>query len=150
MPGVSVEPVTAREVRPLRGAVLRPGQPPEALVYPGDDLPGALHAAVRDEDGSIVGVASIAPEPHPRNPRAGDWRLRGMATAPEARGRGLGAALLSACIAHARERGGERVWCNARTTAEGFYAREGFTVEGERFELPDIGLHALMSLSLRG
>lgn len=154
-----VEAVAAEDVRPLRGSVLRPGQAPDELVYPGDDHADALHAAIRGigaggtgagGTGAIVGVATVAPEGHPRDPRPGDWRLRGMATAPGARGRGLGAALLAACLHHARDRGGARVWCNARVTAEGFYVRAGFVAEGARFELPDIGPHVVMAVSLRG
>ena len=72
-----------------------------------------------------------------------------MATAPDARGRGLGAALLAACLHHARDRGGRRVWCNARVTAEGFYLRAGFVAEGARFDLPEIGEHVVMAVSLR-
>ncbi len=142
--------VPASDTHALRGGVLRPGQAPEELAYPGDDHPDALHAAVRDPaDGTIVGVATVAPEGHPADPRPGDWRLRGMATAPEARGRGLGAALLAACLDHARAHGGARVWCNARVTAEGFYLRAGFVPEGGRFELPGIGEHVVMTVSLR-
>jgi hypothetical protein len=40
------------------------------------------------------------------------------------------------------------VWCNARTPARGFYERAGFAVEGEEFELPEIGPHVLMTLAL--
>ncbi len=143
--------VAAADTHPLRGGVLRPGQSPEELVYPGDDHPDALHAAVRDDaaGGVIVGVATVAPEGHPTDPRPGDWRLRGMATAPEARGRGVGAAMLQACMDHARARGGARVWCNARVTAEGFYLGAGFVPEGARFELPGIGTHVVMAVSLR-
>jgi GNAT superfamily N-acetyltransferase len=119
-------------------------------VYPGDDHPDALHAAVRDPGpgGPVVGIATVAPEGHPSDPRPGDWRLRGMATAPEVRGRGLGALLLTACLEHARARGGDRVWCNARVTAEGFYLRGGFLPEGARFDIPDIGPHVVMSIGL--
>ena len=151
MTGLRVEAVHAADVRPLRGSVLRPGQAPEELVYPGDDHPAALHAAVRDPagGGTIVGIATVTPEGHPADPRPGDWRLRGMATAPEARGRGMGAVLLGACLDHARSRGGGRVWCNARVTAEGFYLRAGFEPEGARFDLPGIGPHVVMAVSLR-
>jgi GNAT superfamily N-acetyltransferase len=143
-----VEPATAEATRPLRHAVLRPHQRPGELVYPGDDAPGTLHAIVRDGD-RVVGTATISREPHPRDPAPGDWRVRGMATDPAARGAGIGAALLAACLDHARAEGGRRVWCNARTPACGFYARAGFAVEGEEFELPGIGPHHLMSLALR-
>ena len=139
-----VERATAEETRALRHAVLRPHQKPEELVYASDDAPGTLHAIVR-EDGRVVGTATVSREPHPREPREGDWRVRGMATAPDARGAGVGAALLGACIEHARAHGGRRVWCNARTPARRFYERAGFAVEGEEFELPEIGPHVLMS-----
>jgi GNAT superfamily N-acetyltransferase len=147
MTDIPVHPVPAAAVRPLRQAVLRPTQDPEDLVYPGDELPGALHVAAH-VDGGIVGVATIAPEPHPHAPAAGDWRVRGMATAPAARGRGLGAALLGACLDHARAHGGRRVWCNARRPAVAFYERAGLRVEGEEFELPEIGPHVLMAAGL--
>jgi ribosomal protein S18 acetylase RimI-like enzyme len=142
-----VEAASAETVRPLRRTVLRPHQRAEDLVYPGDDAPGTLHAIVR-EDEAVVGVATVSREPHPRDPQPGDWRVRGMATDPAARGTGIGAALLAACVEHARAEGGRRVWCNARTPARGFYERAGFAVEGEEFELPGIGPHHLMSLPL--
>jgi GNAT superfamily N-acetyltransferase len=143
-----VESVEAADVRPLRGTVLRPDQPPHALVYPGDADPATLHAAVRDAQGRIIGVATISPEAHPADPRPGDWRIRGMATDPSVRGHGAGAALLSRCLEHARANGGERVWCNARTNVSGFYAREGFAGEGAELELPDGGLRVRMSCTL--
>jgi GNAT superfamily N-acetyltransferase len=143
--GVRVQPVPVEAVRPLRHAVLRPHQGFETVVYPSDDAPGALHVAAFDGDERIVGVGSIGPDPHSRDPRPGDWRIRGMAAAPEVRGRGVGAEILRALLEHARAQGAERAWCNARAPARTFYEREGLTVEGERFELPDIGWHLLMS-----
>jgi ribosomal protein S18 acetylase RimI-like enzyme len=135
--------VASVRVRPLRQAVLRPHQPPEACVYPGDDHPSTGHFAMSLE-GVIVGVASVFRQaPEPDDP--GAWRIRGMATAPEVRGRGHGAALLRACLDHARAHGGTRVWCNARSTAAGFYRRMGFREEGPEFDLPGIGAHFLMA-----
>lgn len=140
-------------VRPLRQRVLRPHQTIADQVYEGDGAPGAAHFAVFAEDvagGQPIGIASITPEPHPVSPAPGDWRIRGMATDPDAgRGVGAGARLLQACLDHARAEGGARVWCNARSPAVGFYARAGFTIEGDEFELPAIGPHFLMSLLLR-
>jgi GNAT superfamily N-acetyltransferase len=148
--GVRVVAVEAAAVRPLRQAVLRPHQRLEQQVYPGDALPGAAHFAAYEagEGGPVLGTASIAPEPYPRGERDGDWRIRGMATEPAQRGRGIGALLLSACLEHARAAGARRVWCNARSGVRGFYEREGFAVDGDEFELPEIGPHFLMSLAL--
>ncbi len=133
----------------MRERILRPGQTPEQLCYPGDGEPDTLHAAVL-EGGVAVGVASVMREPHPREPAPGDWRLRGMATCEQARGRGVGAALLGLCEAHVRARGGTRLWCNARTGARAFYERAGLAAESEVFEIPGIGPHVLMSMRLEG
>ncbi len=142
MPAVALP---AEAVRPLRQAVLRPHQGVEELVYEGDADPATLHAGCL-VDGQVVGVATVAPQPHPTDPRPGDWRLRGMATLPSQRGRGLGAQLLASCLTHAREHGGRRVWCNARTPVLGFYERFGFAADGEEFDIPDLGPHVVMSV----
>jgi GNAT superfamily N-acetyltransferase len=86
--------VDAAAVRPLRGEILRPGQSSAELVFPGDDAPETLHVAVVS-GGRVLGVASVMCDAHPREPRPGDWRIRGMASRPEMRGRGIGAALLA-------------------------------------------------------
>jgi predicted GNAT family N-acyltransferase len=148
--GVRVERVAAEVVRPLRQKVLRPHQTVADQVYEGDDAPGAAHFAAYGDDGQVIGIASITPEPHPREPAPEDWRLRGMATDPDGgRGLGAGAALLAACVGRARAAGAGRVWCNARSPVVGFYEREGFVVEGEEFEIAGIGPHFVMSLALR-
>jgi GNAT superfamily N-acetyltransferase len=140
--------VDAEEVRPLRAEVLRPGQPHERLIFPGDDEPETLHAAVAME-GRIVGVASVMREPYPHDPLPGDWRVRGMATSADMRGRGIGGALLARCEEHARDHAGARLWCNARVRARALYERAGFTVDGEVFEIALIGPHYLMGKPLR-
>jgi predicted GNAT family N-acyltransferase len=66
------------------------------------------------------------------------------ATSGEARGKGVGRALLAACLEHVATEGGGEVWCNARAEALGFYAAAGFEVVGEEFEIPGIGPHRVM------
>jgi ribosomal protein S18 acetylase RimI-like enzyme len=139
--------VSADVVRPLRQEILRPGDTGEKLVFPGDENPETLHAAVSIEH-RVVAVATVMSDPHPQDPQPGDWRLRGMATSPELRNRGIGAALLAVCEAHARDHRATRLWCNARVNARAFYERGGLVVEGVAFEIPTIGPHYLMSKSL--
>lgn len=118
------------------------------VVYPGDDDTDTLHLGAYQE-GRLVGVASLYREPPPDALRTTTaWRLRGMAVDKTLQGKGHGAALLRACMEHAMKQGGSQVWCNARTTASGFYRSLGFAQKGDPFELPGIGPHHLMWRSL--
>ena len=140
-PAIAVRPIDAAATRPLRQRILRPGQAPDELVYPGDDAPDSLHVGAFAGD-TLLGVASIyqqSPEGRPTRPT--DWRLRGMAVVPEARRRGIGQALLDACERHASAHGARRVWFNARIDAMPFYVSQGYEGIGEAYELPGIGLH---------
>jgi GNAT superfamily N-acetyltransferase len=146
-PGARIERVAAEVVRPLRSAVLRAGQPLAASVYPEEHLATTVHLAARSPDGAVVGCATWFAEPPPAGsavPEADGphapvgatraWRLRGMATDPSVRGQGYGGALLRAGLRVAAEEGAELVWCNARTSALGFYAAHGFQAVGPEFE----------------
>jgi GNAT superfamily N-acetyltransferase len=152
---IRTEVVDVDVVRPLQRAVLRPGLPPEAASYPEDELPDTLHVAAYDDAGRVAGVATYFPQVYP-GPFSDDsgsltpaeataaWRLRGMASDPERRGAGFGAAVLARGLAEIRERGGRWLWCNARTSAVPFYERHGLTVVGAEFEVPHIGPHFRM------
>jgi GNAT superfamily N-acetyltransferase len=139
---VGVRPVGAEATRALRLAVLRPGQPPEAALYPGDDDATTRHLGAF-ADGRLVGIASLYAEARPGGASPG-WRLRGMATEPTARRRGVGTALLAACVAHVVDEGGGELWANARLSALDFYLRAGFEVVSDRFEVPGIGPHVVV------
>jgi ribosomal protein S18 acetylase RimI-like enzyme len=141
-----IREITAAETRPLRQQVLRPHQRAEELVFGGDDSAGSFHAGAFVGE-KLVGVATIVPEALAGHD-ARSWRVRGMATLAEVCGHGHGASLLEACLEHARKQGGAIAWCHARTSAQGFYERAGFVVEGEEFELPAIGPHVVMVKSL--
>jgi predicted GNAT family N-acyltransferase len=146
---LAVGPVTARDTWPLRRRVLRPHQQGDAVALAGDEHPRAVHLGARDASGELVGIATVAPQAPPWDPgRSGAWRLRGMATDEGRRGEGIGAAVLREALRHVRAEGGSLVWCNARTGALRFYAREGFTPAGERYVDPELGPHVPMQLDL--
>jgi GNAT superfamily N-acetyltransferase len=147
---VRLDAVAAAEVRPLRAEILRPGQAPEELCYAGDEAADTLHVAVRGHD-ALVAIASVMRDPYPGG-RGGphDWRIRGMATRADARGAGLGAALLARCEEHAACHGGRLLWCNARIGARSFYERAGMRVDGAEFEIAGIGPHLLMCKRMQG
>jgi ribosomal protein S18 acetylase RimI-like enzyme len=116
-------------------------------LWAGDDSPGAGHFAVF-VSGAAVAVATVVPEPHPSDPRPGDFRLRGMATAEGHRGRGYAGRLTAACVDHARTSGGLRVWLQARPAAVGLYERAGFARETGEFDVPGLGPHVRMALAV--
>jgi GNAT superfamily N-acetyltransferase len=150
-PALAVGPVRVEETWPLRRRVLRPHTEGDAVVLGGDEDPRAAHFGARDPSGELVGVATVSPQPPPWEPgRADAWRLRGMATAAERRGEGIGALVLRAALGHARAQGARLVWCNARGGALRFYAREGFVEAAEPYVDPVIGPHVPMQLDLGG
>ncbi len=137
------------DTRPLRHAILRPNQPIDACVYPGDDAPDSFHLGIRDEAvhgaSDLIAVASFYREPLPDDPAGGpQLRIRGMAVLPEHHGRGFGSKLLQACMAYAAAHGGKALWCNARVMARPFYELRGLSIDGEEFDIPGIGPHYRM------
>ena len=138
MPHLAVRPVPLAQTRPLRQAILRPHQPLEELAS--HERPGSVAFGAFDGE-ELVAVGLVGPEGAP-----GDWRVRGMATAPHARGRGAGAAVLGALVRHAAAEGATCVWCNARVRAISLYERAGLSVVSDVFEPPDIGPHVRMEM----
>jgi GNAT superfamily N-acetyltransferase len=128
--------ISLAETRSLRHVVLRPHETLESMAS--HEPAGAFAVGVFD-DGAVVAVGFVAPDGEP-----GAWRIRGMATAPAARGKGAGSAILGALVRHAAARGASRVWCNARTPARPLYERAGFRAVSDEFELPEIGPHFVM------
>lgn len=128
------------DTRPLRHAILRPHQTLEELAA---QEPRGGFAIGAFADDKLVAVGFVAPDGEP-----GSWRIRGMATAPEARGQGAGTAVLDALVAYACDHGATRLWCNARTPARSLYERAGFVVASDEFEPPHIGPHFTMERNI--
>jgi GNAT superfamily N-acetyltransferase len=145
---ITVERVAPAVSYDLRRQVLRPGRPLDAARLAVDGDASTATFAARTADGRVVGTAVVYPEPCPWRPEAGAWRLRGMATEPQLRDRGIGRRVLHAALAHVSARGGRLVWCNARVPARRFYERAGFAVHGDPWDDPEIGPHVAMALSL--
>jgi ribosomal protein S18 acetylase RimI-like enzyme len=132
--------VPVEQTRPLRQQVLRPHQTLEELA---SHEPPNVYAVGAFVDGGLGAVGLIGREGEP-----GEWRVRGMAALPGVRGRGAGSAVLKALVDHARQHGACAVWCNVRVPARNLYTRAGFEVVSEEFELPEIGPHIVMRLTL--
>lgn len=133
---MQLRPITAERVISLRHQVLRPHRPVSECTYPTDEAPGTFHLALTHDD-AIIGCASAHLEPLGERPGM-TYRLRGMAVLEPYRNQGLGARLLEAIEAEARQRGAQRIWCNGRISAERFYRRHGWLDEGPPFEIVSI------------
>jgi GNAT superfamily N-acetyltransferase len=156
---VVVREIPVADTRPLRHAILRPTEPLEQLVAHEHERTFAVGAFEQEQ---LLAVGQIAPDARspsglvdldarpPSGHLAGEWRVRGMATAEHARSRGLGAAVLDALVLHAIAEGATRVWCNARTPARSFYERAHFRVVSEEFQIAGIGPHFVMERAVGG
>ncbi|MBT1538130.1 GNAT family N-acetyltransferase [Ralstonia solanacearum] len=82
------------------------------------------HALARDAAGRAVATGRLLPDGH----------IGRMAVRKEARGSGIGARVLQALIDKAQALGYTQLILNAQTHAIPFYARAGFTPEGDEFD----------------
>lgn len=130
----------------LRHVVLRAGLPREAAIFAGDELPSSRHYGaflLNGSPGRAVGCATLHLNQWETEPA---WQLRGMATADDFRGRGLGRAMLDRVDRELLEdvSAPRLLWCNAREPAIGFYELLGWRVMSERFDIPTAGAHVRM------
>jgi GNAT superfamily N-acetyltransferase len=139
--------IEARETLPLRSIVLRDNIAEALCVFPTDEVPGAFHLGFFEQE-RLVCVASFFPDNHPgevtstsRLEEGEGYRLRGMATDPQFAGKGFGAALVNFAKEHLKNLQASYLWCNARSSAEGFYSKLGFDIVSAEFEIVPIGPH---------
>lgn len=140
----TIEPISPEQTRPLRHLVLWPHIAETELCVTDTDFdPGALHLGAFHNQ-QLLGVCSLFATHSPKLPHARQYRLRAMATHPDARGLGLGRLLVLEALQRARLLGAEVLWCDAREVAIGFYLKLGFQNIDEWYEVPRIGRHQFM------
>lgn len=145
---ILTEPVPVELIYPLRLLVLRPGGTLPDCVFEGDKAESTLHLGAYDAMHNLKGIASYYEAPMPGHTFKNPVQLRGMATHPEARGMGFGKELIHHGIMVFSAMGKDVIWCNAREVAVGFYTEMGFKKAGDPFDIPGIGAHYQMVLSL--
>ncbi|WP_225102298.1 GNAT family N-acetyltransferase [Streptomyces sp. CoH27] len=104
--------------------------PPEGPFFDERHVPGDY--LVAESGGRIVGYVRLA-RPTPLASNAHVLQIQGLAVADEARGQGIGRALIRAAVAQARGRGARRLSLRVlghNAPARALYASEGFAVEG--------------------
>nr|WP_042453508.1 GNAT family N-acetyltransferase [Streptacidiphilus jiangxiensis] len=128
------------DVRSVRYEVfVEEQQVPVELEY--DDLDAtSVHVLARAADGTPLGTGRLihGPQALAETGREGVVLLGRLAVRQQARGTGLGVALVRAIEAAGRERGGVELELHAQVQALGFYERLGYVAFGE--EYPDAGI----------
>ena len=116
--------ITADETLAIRHHVLWPNKP-VSFCKVADDETGNHYGVFIDEQ--LVSVASIYIE--------GDSaRLRKFATLTEHQKKGIGKGLILHILSHLKAQKIKHFWCDARTTATGFYQKLGMKTEGDEFD----------------
>ncbi len=144
--------LSCEEILPLRTRILRPHFSPNTFAhFAEDELSQTLHFGLSTPEHEIVAVATIFPQkfPYPTeyDPSTTALQLRGMAVDASFQNRGLGKTLVEGMLAELTLRFpvDSILWCRARQSAVGFYARLGFHTSGAPFDVADIGQHIVMS-----
>lgn len=145
---LQIRVVQAEDLRPLRNDVLRPGLPYETTRFDGDDDSTTIHIAAYDKNNKVVGIGSLLKNAWSGAPDKSAYQLRGMAVAKSLQGTGAGKAVLDAVERKALDMNATLIWCNARKSASGFYAKSGWQIVSDEFDVPTIGPHFVMTKSL--
>ena len=128
----------------LRSCVLRNGMPLDQCVFPTDDQGFHLGIVI---NGRVICIGSFYREDLLGNVDVG-FKLRGMATDPEFAGCGYGREMINFAKKELLAANASYIWCNARSSAAGFYKNLGFDVISNEFELNGIGMHINMLYNL--
>ncbi|KAI0262416.1 hypothetical protein BC834DRAFT_387389 [Gloeopeniophorella convolvens] len=138
---IGVRPIAADDTIALRHSVLWPNKPVDHVRLPEDDA-GFHYGAFLDGVDSPIAVISFfkndLPEGSGANgfiPHPGEQiQFRKFACDPTYQGRGIGTTLLQYILERARKgHGASVVWCDARTSSEGWYKKRGFVGLGDVF-----------------
>ncbi|MDB4901447.1 MAG: acetyltransferase family protein [Mucilaginibacter sp.] len=118
-----IEQITPELTWRLRRDVLYPNQKIFEMELDKDRV--GIHFGAFKND-KLVGIVSLFQ-------KGTDFQFRKLAIDPSTQKMGIGNALLQYITTYAKENGGNRIWCNARTSAIGFYLKYGFIQTGSLF-----------------
>ncbi|MEW6236290.1 MAG: GNAT family N-acetyltransferase [Candidatus Omnitrophota bacterium] len=143
---IELRPASIDEIISLREEVIIRGTNRDSPYFDGDRDETTRHF------GAFIGTKPIGCLSFMRKEWEGTpaWQLRGMATAPDYRGSGVGKILLQLAEEAVMEESGIRLlWCNARAAAAGFYEKQGWKIVSDEFLIPGVGPHYKMLKDLR-
>ncbi|MBA4849085.1 GNAT family N-acetyltransferase [Emticicia sp. BO119] len=101
-----------------------PDKPLDFVILPNDDE--GLHFGLFENEKLIVVISMFV--------KGGQAQFRKFATDSAYQGKGYGTQLLAFLISEAKRLGVQKLMCDARVTAIGFYERFGMEVSSEVFQ----------------
>ena len=137
--------ISASDTYLLRQQVLVPDRDLKKVKFEFDDDEDISFHLGAFKDSKLVSVASFFYERNTLFKDLHQYQLRGMATLPEYQGQGLSSELLTMAFPIIKQNFCTLLWCNAKTSAVGFYEKVSFQkYDGSIFTVPGIGPHTLM------
>lgn len=141
---ILVKEISAKDTYSVRHPVLRAGKPLESCVFAHDDLETTFHYGLF-KGIKLIGVASYFKNENTSFSEIDQYQLRGMAILEDFQGQKLGDLLLKETEQMMTLKLVARIWCNARVNAAGFYTKNGYRIVGAAFEIPEVGMHYVMT-----
>ena len=137
--------IAAAQTIDLRHRILRPGFDVSICHYAEDNFSSTFHVGIRDVSKNIIANGTFIVQTYDlfrlaKNP----YRLRGMATETGFQKKGLGRSILMFAEKELHVRTCDLLWFNARTSAEIFYQKLGFSADPIIFDIPAVGPHKVM------
>lgn len=132
---MEIKTINASDTWQIRHEVMWPDQPFEFVQLEEDN--SGFHFGVFEED-KLVSIVSCFID-------GKEIQFRKLATLEDYQGKGIASHLLKYILEFAKEKGLEKVWCNARSNKKSFYEKFGmkdtfktFVKAGQEFTIMEI------------
>jgi len=130
---MNIQQITWDEALPVRHCVLWPTKSLLFCKVEGDEAANHYGAFV---DGQLVCVASIYID-------GNKARLRKFATLSEFQSKGIGTKVIEYLVSELKDLNIGYFWCDARTSALGFYQKFGLQTEGSEFKKSSVSYYKM-------
>ncbi|HLV15244.1 MAG TPA: GNAT family N-acetyltransferase [Xanthomarina sp.] len=142
-----IKQISAQETYVIRQSILRKGKPINTCIFDGDLEENTFHLGLFCKS-ELIGVASFMNNKFHLFSEDKQYQLRGMAILKNFQHQGLGKRLIQEGENILNERKADLLWFNAREVALEFYKSNGYLIFGDAFNIPDIGVHYVMTKKL--